>query len=94
MLNLNDANAKNTLKEAEAELVKYTASRDSVKFSPTDELFFATGVTELLKYYEIKKKTEDACSLQKRAEAALPELSSDRKRFEEWIDQRDPTGCN
>lgn len=93
MFNLNDANAKTVLKEAEAELVKYTAAKDSVNFSPTDELFFATGVTELLKYYELKKKPEDACSLQKRAEAALPELSSDRKRFEEWIDQRDKD-CN
>jgi hypothetical protein len=93
MFNLNDANAKTVLKEAEAELAKYTASKDSVKFSPTDELFFATGVTELLKYYELKKKSEDACSLQKRAESALPELSSDRKRFEEWIDQREKD-CN
>jgi hypothetical protein len=95
MFNLNDANAKATLKEAEAELVKYTASRDSIKFSPTDELFFATGVTELLKYYYLKAKpNEEKCSLQKRAEAALPELSSDRKRFEEWIDQRDEKDCN
>ena len=93
MFNLNDANAKTVLKEAEAELVKYTAAKDSVNFSPTDELFFATGVTELLKYYELKKKPEDACGLQKRAEAALPDLSSDRKRFEEWIDQRDKD-CN
>jgi hypothetical protein len=95
MFNLNDANAKNTLKEAEAELVKYTASRDSVKFSPTDELFFATGVTELLKYYILKNKlSQEKCNLQKRAEAALPELSSDRKRFEEWIDQREEKDCN
>lgn len=94
MFNLNDANAKTVLKEAEAELVKYTASKDSVNFSPTDELFFATGVTELLKYYELKKKpVEEKCSLQKRAEAALPELSIDRKRFEEWIDHREPS-CN
>jgi hypothetical protein len=94
LFNLKDANAKNILKEAEAELVKYTASKDSVKFSPTDELFFAAGVTELLKYYILKNKlSEEKCDLQKRAEAALPELSSDRKRFEEWIDQRDEKDC-
>jgi hypothetical protein len=90
MFNLKDANAKTALKDAEAELVKYTASRDSVKFSPTDELFFAAGITELIKYYQVKGKTEDACSLQKRAIAAVPELKIDRTRFEEFIDERDP----
>jgi hypothetical protein len=90
MFNLKDANAKTVLKDAEAELAKYTASRDSVKFSPTDELFFAAGITELIKYYQVKGKTEDACSLQKRAIAAVPELKIDRTRFEEFIDERDP----
>ena len=90
MLNLNDPNAKTILKEGDADLVKYIASRDSVKFSPTDELFFAAGVTELLKYYELKKKTDEACNLTKRAVAAVPELKVDRKRFEEYIDVRDP----
>jgi hypothetical protein len=93
MFNLKDANAKTVLKDAEAELVKYTASRDSVKFSPTDELFFAAGITELIKYYQVKGKTEDACSIQKRAIAAVPELKIDRTRFEEFIDERDP-GCD
>jgi hypothetical protein len=93
LFNLKDANAKNILKEAEAELVKYTASKDSVKFSPTDELFFAAGVTELIKYYKLKGKTEEPCSLQKRAIAAVPELKIDRTRFEEFIDERDP-GCD
>ena len=91
LFNLKDANAKNILKEAEAELVKYTASKDSVKFSPTDELFFAAGVTELIKYYKLKGKTEEPCSLQKRAIAAVPELKIDRTRFEEFIDERDPS---
>jgi hypothetical protein len=90
LFNLKDANAKNILKEAEAELVKYTASKDSVKFSPTDELFFAAGVTELIKYYKLKGKTEEPCSLQKRAIAAVPELKIDRTRFEEFIDEREP----
>jgi hypothetical protein len=90
MFNLKDANAKTVLKDAEAELAKYTASRDSVKFSPTDELFFAAGITELIKYYQVKGKTEDACSIQKRAIAAVPELKIDRTRFEEFIDERDP----
>jgi hypothetical protein len=90
LFNLKDANAKNILKEAEAELVKYTASKDSVKFSPTDELFFAAGVTELIKYYKLKGKTEEPCSLQKRAIAAVPELKIDRTRFEEFIGEREP----
>jgi hypothetical protein len=90
MFNLKDANAKTVLKDAEAELAKYTASRDSVKFSPTDELFFAAGITELIKYYQVKGKIEDACSIQKRAIAAVPELKIDRTRFEEFIDERDP----
>jgi hypothetical protein len=90
MLNINDPNAKAMLKEAEAELNKYTASKDSIKFSPTDELFFAAGATELLKYYELKKKTDDACNFTKRAVAALPELKIDRKRFEEFIDVSEP----
>ena len=93
LFNLKDANAKNILKEAEAELVKYTASKDSIKFSPTDELFFAAGVTELIKYYKLKGKTEEPCSLQKRAIAAVPELKIDRTRFEEFIDERD-TSCD
>ena len=93
LFNLKDANAKNILKEAEAELVKYIASKDSVKFSPTDELFFAAGVTELIKYYKLKGKTEEPCSLQKRAIAAVPELKIDRTRFEEFIDERD-TSCD
>jgi len=90
LLNLNDPNSKTILKEADADLVKYIASRDSIKFSPTDELFFAAGVTELLKYYELKSKTDEACNLTKRAVAAVPELKVDRKRFEEYIEVRDP----
>jgi hypothetical protein len=90
LLNLNDPNAKTILKEADIDLTKYIASRDSIKFSPTDELFFAAGITELLKYYEIKKKTDEACNLTKRAVAAVPELKVDRKKFEEYIEVRDP----
>ncbi len=90
MFNINDPNGKTILKEADADLVKYIASRDSIKFSPTDELFFAAGITELLKYFELKKKTDEACNLTKRAVAAVPELKVDRKKFEEYIDVRDP----
>lgn len=89
LLNLSDPNAKTILKEADAELLNYTASRDSVKFSPTDELFFASGITELLKFYELKKKADDACSLTRRAVLALPELKMNRDKFEEYIDIRD-----
>lgn len=90
LLNLNDPNAKTILKEGDSDLVKYIATKDSVKFSPTDELFFAAGVTELLKYYELKLKTDEACNLTKHAVAAVPELKIDRKRFEEYIEVRDP----
>jgi hypothetical protein len=88
LFNLKDANAKNLLKDAEADLKKYTDFKDSISFTPVDQLFFAAGITEMMKYYKAKG-TSDACDLQKRAIAALPELIQDLEKFEEFINFRD-----
>ena len=89
LFNLKDANAKVLLKEAELELTKYIAGKDSLVFSETDELFFAAGICELLKYYNSNKKAADACVLQKRAIAALPTLIENREKFEEFQEYYD-----
>lgn len=83
LFNLKDANAKVLLKEAELELTKYIAGKDSLVFTETDELFFAAGICELLKYYNSNEKATDACVLQQRAIAALPTLLENREKFEE-----------
>ena len=89
LFNLKDANAKVLLKEAELELTKYIAGKDSLVFTETDELFFAAGICELLKYYSSNKKATDACVLQKRAIAALPTLIENREKFEEFQEYYD-----
>jgi hypothetical protein len=88
MFRSNDANAKNTLKETDAQLAQLG---DSAVFTETDKMFFSAGIVELGKYYEFKKQPKNICDLMKKAVIAVPSLLEEQGKYEEFRDMLD--GC-
>jgi hypothetical protein len=88
MFRTNDANAKNFLKETDAQLAQLG---DSAVFTETDKMFFSTGIVQLGKYYEFKKQPKNICDLLKKSIIAVPSLLEEQGKFEEFRDMLD--GC-